>query len=129
MRLHFVVMFVAGISSLLRGASFCTVTVSVHDSEGSPVATSVDLVDSIGNTAQMLWARGGEARLCDFGFGVYSILGAREKWSTFGSRAFQKWPAEWGRGSRTMLVRERTISSAPKARGWATAGDTPGQFS
>ena len=118
MRLHFVVMFVAGISSLLRGASFCTVTVSVHDSEGSPVATSVDLVDSIGNTAQMLWARGGEARLCDFGFGVYSILGAREKWST-----------EWGRGSRTMLVRERTISSAPKARGWATAGDTPGQFS
>lgn len=60
----------------LHAAERCALRVIALTSSGSKVihAHPVSLIDESGNIVIKTWLRGGEASICDFGFGRFSLL-------------------------------------------------------
>src|SRR5579863_10631044 len=57
--------------------TFCAVTISIRNADGLPLRVPVELVNGEGRIVQKTFSTRGEARVCDFGFGLYSIVIAR----------------------------------------------------
>lgn len=77
LRILLILLFVSAGLSYAQPHGFCAVTLTVRNPDGLPLQVPVELVNREGVTVQKVLSLQGRARICDFGFGPYSIMVAR----------------------------------------------------